>query len=528
MKTISIYGGHDANLTFADSVSGKYHVIELERITKERFYKLQTQPVEDIIYMLKYCQQIAEKFWGFKNDYDCLISGVDGFIDYRILGQAFNFKTINQHDHHHSHAASTFYQSGFEESIVISYDGGGNDGFFNVYIADESGIKLIDKIDCDFGGCYLLLASCIKEITLSSRSQLALAGKLMGLCAYGSVMQDKVKPMSEFYIDRNYKKLSNSTGLNLNNVDRPWGDGSQTGPFENAIFESQSAYDFAATAQMAYEDKFIEIFENYLERYPNFKNVCITGGGGLNVLLNQRIKNNYDINLFVAPNPNDCGLSLGQTFLCQKPNTNKVNITYNGLPILDINRKNELLSERKTKELDLDYVCNLLKQGKIIGVCMNDSEVGPRALGNRSIICDPSHKDMKDILNSKVKFREWFRPFAPFCLKSDADKYFISKDFEDFEFMGFAPIVKEEFRHKIPSITHVDGSARLQTVSESSHNFFFNLLNKFSNYSDVNVLLNTSFNIKGNPILSTIEDALFVLDNTELDCLIIEDKIIEK
>jgi carbamoyltransferase len=135
---------------------------------------------------------------------------------------------------------------------------------------------------------------------------------------------------------------------------------------------------------------------------------------------------------------------------------------------------------------------------------------------------------MKDILNSKVKFREWFRPFAPFCLKSDADKYFISKDFEDFEFMGFAPIVKEEFRHKIPSITHVDGSARLQTVSESSHNFFFNLLNKFSNYSDVNVLLNTSFNIKGNPILSTIEDALFVLDNTELDCLIIEDKIIEK
>lgn len=528
MKTISIYGGHDANLTFSDSESGKYHVIELERITKERFYKLQTQPTENIVSILKQCQLIAEKFWGFTNDYDCLISGVDGFIDYRIFAQVFNFKAVKQYDHHHSHAASTFYQSGHESSLIISYDGGGNDGFFNVYLADNSGINLVDKIDCDFGGGYLLLASCIKEITSSSRTQLALAGKLMGLCAYGNVMSDKVSAMSEFFIDRNYKKLSDLGNLNLNNTEKPWGDGSQTGPFENAIFEQQTAYDFAATAQRAYEEKFIEIFENYLKKYSDIKNVCITGGGGLNVLLNQRIKNNYDVNIFVAPNPNDCGLSLGQAFLCQAPKTNKVNVTYNGVPILDMQSSEQLLLNRKVKDLDLDYVCKLLKDGKIIGVCRGDSEVGPRALGNRSIICDPSHIDMKDILNSKVKFREWFRPFAPFCLKSEAEKYFISKDFEDFEFMGFAPIVKEEYRKKIPSVTHIDGSARLQTVTEHTHKFFFDLLNTFSKYSDVNVLLNTSFNIKGNPILSTIEDALFVLDNTELDCLIVEDKIIEK
>jgi len=186
------------------------------------------------------------------------------------------------------------------------------------------------------------------------------------------------------------------------------------------------------------------------------------------------------------------------------------------------------LKNRKTSKLDFDYLCRLLKSGKIIGVCRDDSEVGPRALGNRSIICDPSFENMKDILNSKVKFREWFRPFAPFCLKSDADKYFISKDFENFEFMSYAPIVKEEFRNKVPSITHVDGTARLQVVTEDSHSFFATLLEKFSNYSDVNILLNTSFNIKGNPILTTIEDALYVLDNTELDCVIIQDTIIEK
>ena len=146
----------------------------------------------------------------------------------------------------------------------------------------------------------------------------------------------------------------------------------------------------------------------------------------------------------------------------------------------------------------------LFRSGKIIGVCRNDSEVGPRALGNRSIICDPSFKDMKDILNSKVKFREWYRPFAPFCLKEDAHLYFDSKDFDNMEFMSYAPLVKEEYRSLLPSITHVDGSSRLQVVTEESHKFFFELLKCYSKYSDVRVLLNTSFNIRGNPILTKI------------------------
>jgi carbamoyltransferase len=205
-----------------------------------------------------------------------------------------------------------------------------------------------------------------------------------------------------------------------------------------------------------------------------------------------------------------------------------MNISYSGIPILDIEKKSELLEGRKTRELDLDYVCKLLKQGKIIGVCRGDSEVGPRALGNRSIVCDPSFENMKNTLNSKVKFREWFRPFAPFCLKEQANEYFESRDFENFEFMSYSPLVKDDYRKKIPSITHIDGTARLQTVTQESHQFFYDLLNKFKKYSDTNVLLNTSFNIKGFPILTSIEDSLYVLDNTELDCLIIENTIIEK
>jgi carbamoyltransferase len=523
MKIVSIFAGHDANITFADTEKNKYHVIEIERLVKKRYFRLHVDnSPEQIFNILSECQRIAKQSFGMGDEYDILTIVADGgLIPLEILSQIFHYKKLEYYDHHLSHAASTFYQSPFEESLIISYDGGGNDGFFNVYHANEGGIHPIESIKSDFGGGYLLLASCCTEITKSSRHELSLAGKLMGLCAYGKVDQNQVDVMKHLFIDKNYKKLSESLGNKLKNVECPWRN-----PLENYIFEGQDSYDFAANAQSAYETMFLEIFDRIIDEYP-IKNVCLTGGGALNVLLNQRIKNTYDVNLFVSPNPNDCGLSLGASFLTNKPKET-VNISYSGIPILDEEKLDVLLEGRKTSKLDLDHVSKLLKSGKIIGVCRNDSEVGPRALGNRSIICDPSFKDMKDILNAKVKFREWFRPFAPFCLKEEAHFYFDSKDFDNMEFMSYAPLVKEQIRKNLPSITHVDGSSRLQTVTEESHKFFYDLLKTYSNYSDINVLLNTSFNIRGNPILTTIEDALYVLDNTELDCVIINDFLVEK
>jgi carbamoyltransferase len=523
MKNISIFAGHDANITFADTEKNKYHVIEIERLVKKRYFRLHVDnSFEEILNILLECQRIAKNSFGMDDEYDVLTIVADGgLIPYEILKQVFPHKRIETYDHHLSHAASTFYQSSFEESLIISYDGGGNDGFFNVYHANENGVHPIESIKSDFGGGYLLLASCCTEITKSSRHELSLAGKLMGLCAYGKTDQKQIDVMKHLFIDKNYKRLSESLGYNLKNVECPWRN-----PLENYIFEGQDSFDFAANAQKAYETMFLEIFDRLIVEYP-IKNICLTGGGALNVLLNQRIKDTYDLNLFVSPNPNDCGLSLGASFLTKTP-TEKINISYNGIPLIDEEKANDLLNGRKTSSLDLDYVCKLLKSGKIIGVCRGDSEVGPRALGNRSIICDPSFKDMKDILNAKVKFREWFRPFAPFCLKDEAHLYFDSKDFDNMEFMSYAPLVKKEIQNRLPSITHVDGSSRLQTVTEESHKFFYDLLKTYSNYSDINVLLNTSFNIRGNPILTTIEDALYVLDNTELDCVIINDVLVEK
>jgi carbamoyltransferase len=166
MKILSIFAGHDANITFSDTETGKYHIIEIERLVKKRYFRLHVDNnKESILDILSQCKNISEKFWGFENDWDFLSFVTDGILDVNEVGQVFKFKEVKHFSHQLCHAASTFYQSRFDKSLIISFDGGGDDGFFNVFLADESGINLVDKINCDFGGAYMLLASCITEIT---------------------------------------------------------------------------------------------------------------------------------------------------------------------------------------------------------------------------------------------------------------------------------------------------------------------------------------------------------------------------
>ena len=336
----------------------------------------------------------------------------------------------------------------------------------------------------------------------------------MGLCGYGKVIPEFVPAFEEFFFDRDYEKLSNWTNLPLKNVKKPWKD-----PLTNWAFEGQYAYDIAATAQEGFENAFFEVLDRYDPNIP----LCLCGGAALNVLVNEKIKEKYDRPLYVPPNPHDGGLSLGHLFMYREP-TERVDITYSGLPLLDRNKLPEYIEKYNAKKVNKKEIAEIIKDGKIIGLVYGDSEVGPRALGNRSIVCDPNIADMKDILNSKVKFREWYRPFAPFCKKEDAHKYFDSPNFDNLEYMSYAPKVKVD---TLPSITHVDGTARLQTVTEESHSHFYELLTEFGKISETNVLLNTSFNIRGYPILSTIKDALYALENTEMDYVVIEDYLFE-
>jgi carbamoyltransferase len=517
---VSIFAGHDANVSFYNAKTDEYYTIEVERLVKKRYFRLhEDNNPEYQKEILTLCREIAEEDWGIENDYEAVLVSTDGYIQPpSTLKEVFNTENVRTiARHHETHAASAFYMSPFEEALVVSYDGGGDDGHFNVYTANKKGIKLLEKVPSDFGGGYLLCGSMIREVAEKSRHQLALSGKMMGLCAYGNVIEEHVPAFAMFFFNRDYKQLAEKTGLPLKNLDNPWDN-----PLENWVFEGQEGYDIAATAQRAFEVAFFSV----LDRYDNDVPLVLTGGCALNVLVNEQLKKHTNRQIYVPPNPHDGSLSLGHMFLYKKPEKS-VNITYAGLPLTDKELFPEYIDKYNARKIDKKELAQLIKDGNIIGLVYGDSEVGPRALGNRSIVCDPNIREMKDILNAKVKFREWYRPFAPFCKKEDAPKYFESRNFDNLEYMSYAPKVKDEYVEKLPSITHIDNTARLQTVTEESHAEFYELLTEFGKISETNVLLNTSFNIRGYPILSSIEDALYALNNTKMDYVVIEDYLFE-
>ena len=513
---VSIFGGHDANVSFYHADKNKYYSIEIERLVQKRYFRLHVDndPASQFR-ILNECQKIAEERWGIKNDYEQVLICSDGFVEINPA-QVFNTQSVTTvARHHQTHASAAFYMSPFKEALIVSYDGGGDDGHFNIYSGNSEGVTLLDNITSDFGGGYLLCGSLVREVAERSRHQLALAGKLMGLCGYGKPIEKYVPAFQEFFFDRDYRKLAFLTELPLKNIDNPWKN-----PLDNWVFEGQEAYDIAATSQEGFERAIFSVLDKYDPNIP----LILTGGCALNVLVNEKVKEVYDRPLYVPPNPHDGSLSLGHLFLYKKPD-HQVDITYAGLPLVDYEELQTYIDKYSATKVNKRDIAQLLKDGKILGLVYGDSEVGPRALGNRSIVCDPNIADMKDILNSKVKFREWYRPFAPFCKKEDAHKYFDSPNFENLEYMSYAPRVKVD---TLPSITHVDGTARLQTVTEDSHKEFYELLTEFGKISDTNVLLNTSFNIRGYPILSSIKDALYALNNTQMDYVVIDDYLFAK
>ena len=260
---VSIFAGHDANITFYNADKDEYHLIELERLVKKRYFRLHVDNSPEYQKeILTLCQEIAEEDWGIENDYEAVLISSDGFIQVDPK-EIFNTeKVVTVARHHQTHAAAAFYLSPFKQALIVSYDGGGDDGHFNVYAANQGEIKLLKNIKSDFGGGYLLCGSMIREVAEKSRHQLALSGKLMGLCGYGNVDHNLVPAFSEFFFDRDYKKLAKKTNLLLKNLDCPWKN-----PLENWVFEGQDGYDIAATAQAGFEDAFFSILDSMTLTY---------------------------------------------------------------------------------------------------------------------------------------------------------------------------------------------------------------------------------------------------------------------
>jgi carbamoyltransferase len=523
-NTLSIYGSHDSSVTFIDNEGG-YCVLEYERFVKKRYaaFSNNFKAEEDPRVGCGTTEKQRRQFLSYikkklDREINTILYNELSKEDMDLISQYFPNAVYKKMEHHRSHAYCAYYQSGFNKAIIVSIDGGGMDydgvATTKVYLAEGDNIKTIYRSTKNLGNSYGAIGYLISDIRHGLDSKvfcLSYAGKTMGICAYGNHKEEWLPTMRKFY---------ETGGHGFSLLEECIG----TTPSLNCI-GGQKAYDLAATSQYVFEEECMRIILPFVKKYNC--NVVMTGGCALNVLYNQRIHKiikKLGSKLYVPPNPNDCGLSLGQMLIEYPRQINEV--VYNGFEVLDKEDLPMHIENRKATKINAKGIAELLKKGKIVGLVYGNSEVGPRALGNRSIICDPSFLDMKEILNKKVKFREWYRPFAPACLLEDANKYFVNP--RESNYMSYAPAVKKEYRAKLPSIVHQDGTARLQTVTKDQHYVFWSILEEMKNQSAIPVILNTSFNIKGLPILTTIEDALFVLDNTEMDYVVIEDYLFEE
>jgi len=538
MANIGFYGSHNA--AFAIEVDGNItHVLEVERILNfknsgvAQYKTVRPDFLHELVeYLVKYVLKISNV-----DVFDtCYYMNSDVLIGSQRydLHEAIPAKNYVHGKHHESHAAGAFYQSPYNEALVFSFDGGGNDGFFNVYYADrKNSVKLLKcvlnpkfntpHVYYDLGFPYMVFGHYLEDIKQEplSDGNLVYPGKIMGLASYGVVNEEWLPYFIEFYKDKpdgvdylkKIKKLEEKIGIKFDDEQRLTGE---------------IAYNIAATSQRAFEECFIEIAKPYMDKYPDLP-VIITGGCGLNIILNTRIKQEFNKEVFVGPNPNDCGLAAGLLLHNLRPEK-QVDLTYSGTELLDYDNLGNYLQNFPTpisvKNVDIVKIVSDLKKGKIIGVARDRSEHGPRALGNRSILCDPTIMEMKDILNFKVKNREWYRPFAPVVRLEDVGKFF-EWDGEA-RWMSFCPTVKEEWRDKLPSITHIDNTARVQTVTREQNEWLYDILTILDKETGVGVLLNTSFNVNGKPILSTVQDAFTIFEKTQMDSLVIKNLYITK
>lgn len=518
-KHISLYGSHDSSLCFSSS-QNVFRIYEFERLLKKRYCNLNEESDATFIDAITYVKNLIEQEYG-KQQYESLFYGQLPFERLQMVMNIFGFIHCEEMSHHVAHACGSLYQSDFEKALIISYDSGGfemDSGVetFCVFIGDKSQqmnhcIQRLANIPLDACGAYTLLAVPISEITKTDvySKYLSYAGKKMGMVGFGNVHHEWIGAFAAYYYrpvnENSLAKLGHDIGLPFSGI--------------NTI-SGQTSFDVAATSQYVFEQVVRNAILPFTERYQ--LPIILTGGGALNVLLNEKLRT-LPYPVFVPVNPNDCGLSFGMMCL-RNPPTKTVNISYAGFGILDIDKLPDYAERFKARPIHIRELARILCAGKIVGVMRGNSECGPRALGNRSILAWPG-EGVKDKVN-KLKQREDFRPIAPVVRLEDAEIYFSPACVSPF--MSYSPWVNAPYRDKIPAVVHKDNTARIQTVTEEQNEFLYKLLSCVEVINDIGILLNTSFNIKGKPILTTIEDAIEVWQTTELDCLYIEGYLFEK
>ncbi len=491
----------------------------------------------------------------------------------KLFQKKFLFEKLQQHDekfkditkikfseHHYSHAASAFYPSPFKEAVVLTLDGVGEWATTTVAIGKDNNLEMIKEIH--FPHSLGLLYSAFTYYTgfkVNSGEY-----KVMGLAPYGKpkykdlIIKELMDLKEDGTFKLNMKFFNYATGLTMTNnkfsdlFGRPVRD-----PKKDLLEDFHM--DIAASIQAVTEEIVIRLTKNIANEYK-IKNLCLAGGVALNCVANGKIlRDKIFENLWIQPAAGDAGGSLGAALAywfheLKKPRVkfyDQMKGAYLGPKFSDdyieksLKKLKGKYSKKTSDEISL-MVAKELSNSKIVGWFQGRMEFGPRALGGRSIIADPRSEKMQRELNLKIKFRESFRPFAPSVLREELSNWFelncdspymllvsdikknkqIAMSKKDSKLFGIDKLNIK--RSSIPAITHVDYSARIQTVHKETNIKYYNLLKEFNRITGCPILVNTSFNVRGEPIVCSIEDAFNCFMGTNLDILVIENFILFK
>ena len=477
------------------------------------------------------------------------------------IDNSFNKNNILFTEHHLSHAASCFFPSPFKNSAIITMDGVGEWTTTSIAIGKGNKIEIIKEIHFPHSlGLLYSAFTYFLGFKVNSGEY-----KVMGLAPYG-------RPKYEKIILDNLIILNNDGSFWLNQDFFDYSVGfTMTGPKFEKLFKikkrngsgelKQIHMDIAASIQKVTENVMLKI-SKYVADKTKMDNLCLAGGVALNCVANSKIiEKKIFKNIWVQPASGDAGGSIGAALCCYHIYKNNKRIVkkndsmqgsflgpkYTNSEINYLLKKNKVKFKHLSNKEIINQTVKYIIKGKTIGWFQDRMEFGPRALGNRSIIADPRSKTMQKMLNLKIKFRESFRPFAPSVLESEYKKWF-DIPMKKSPYMLFTANLKKERKLKlsiknknlkglkllyvnrstVPAITHVDYSARIQTINKRMNNKFYKLLKKFYDKTNCPIIINTSFNVRGEPIVCSPENALACFMSTNLDVLVMENFLILK
>jgi len=449
-------------------------------------------------------------------------------------------------EHHQAHLASAFFVSPFEEAAVFSVDGMGDFVSTMGGIGDRTNLDVLNAINFphSLGFLYTAISQWLGFPKYGDE------GKVMGLAPYGKpIYLDKMKQIVRIQRDGTFELNLDYFVIHTDGITMSWEDGD---PVLGNLYSSKLIQllgeprvprseitshhqDVAASLQAMLEEAEFALVRR-LHKETGKKALCMAGGVALNSSFNGKILPNTDFeDIFIQPAAGDAGTALGVCYfiwhqVLNKPRNYVMNHAYTG-PQFSNGVIDRILDQNGLKYavLDEDDLVKLSAQivadGNVLGWFQGRMEWGPRALGNRSIIADPRRNDMKDILNARVKHREKFRPFAPSILVEYVGEYFDQAHPDPFMIKVYN--VLQEKRSKIPAVTHIDGTGRLQTVDKQNAPLYWSLINAFKELTDVPIVLNTSFN-ENEPIVCTPQEAIDCFLRTKMDVLVLGNYLVKK